>query len=479
MSTSGSSASSMIRNYLNDFKVLKETRSEYWGIQIVNFLDCTIFFALITIAAVFLSEDLGFDDADAGYVVTLFTSATTLFLFISGLVTDWLGIKRSIYIAMFFMFALRAGIAVCGLVETIPYRGALVAGMFFLMAPFMAMMQTVFQAANKRFTTKKSRSAGFTLWYLFMNIGAAAGGFSIDIVRKVLELPNSHLFTMGAILAILCVITTLFFVRNEDQLFGEGEEREEEPTEVQTERKNPFQIAKEVFRESAFWKLTALIALLLGVRAVFAYFYLLMPKYWLRTIGADANIGTLNAVNPILIVVGLILFVPIANKFNLFKMLTYGAMVSALSLFALVVPWQVYSSDIATAHYIMAVIFLVVLSIGEIIWSPKLSEYTAAVAPKGQEGTYLGFTMIPWFLAKTIVSVLSGHMLLRWSPEGIGEKMVEGTVPFWQQPAAMWLILGTFAVIGVVIAIMLKPWFLKGAQWAIEDGKGKAESAEA
>jgi len=39
--------------------VLRETRAEYWGIQLINFLDCTAYFALLTIAAVFLSDDLG------------------------------------------------------------------------------------------------------------------------------------------------------------------------------------------------------------------------------------------------------------------------------------------------------------------------------------------------------------------------------------------------------------------------------------
>ena len=43
--------------------------------------------------------------------------------------------------------------------------------------------------------------------------------------------------------------------------------------------------------------------------------------------------------------------------------------------------------------------------------------YTALLAPKGQEGTYLGLSMIPWFLAKTVVGWFSGDMLTRWSPE--------------------------------------------------------------
>ena len=68
----------LITGYFKDFGVLKGTRREYWGIQIVNFLDCTFYFAMLTIVSVFLSEDLGLDDKHAGYAATIFTSATSL-----------------------------------------------------------------------------------------------------------------------------------------------------------------------------------------------------------------------------------------------------------------------------------------------------------------------------------------------------------------------------------------------------------------
>jgi len=47
----------MIIAYFRDFGVLKDTRKEYWGIQIVNFLDCTFYFAMLTIASLFLSHE--------------------------------------------------------------------------------------------------------------------------------------------------------------------------------------------------------------------------------------------------------------------------------------------------------------------------------------------------------------------------------------------------------------------------------------
>ncbi len=461
----------MIVAYFRDFGVLRETRKEYWGIQIVNFLDCTFYFALLTIATVFLSEDLKLDDRQAGYSTAIFTSATSLMLFVSGLYTDWLGIRRSLNISMVAMLLLRLGVVVVGLVPSLPHRGILASVLFLLMAPFMAAIQTVFQSACQRFTTKRSRAAGFNLWYLFMNIGAAAAGFSIDIIRKLLHLPNVHVFTLGAVLAFLCLLVAMAMIREEKQLVGADETAE--PDKAAVQHKPPWQAVREVIHEPTLWRLLVLIALILGVRAVFAYVYLLMPKYWLRTIGPDAAIGTLNAINPIGIVIGLILFIPIANKFNVFSMLIYGAVVSAFSLFPLALPWRVFSSDIANAHYLMALACMAVLTIGEVVWSPKLYEYTAAIAPKGQEGTYLGLSLIPWFLAKTLVSTFSGHMLQHWSPETVvvngasvplQKAMIEDSLSYWHRPEAMWLFLGAYALAGCIIAVLLRDWLTRGTR---------------
>jgi MFS family permease len=471
-------AGEMIVAYFRDFGVLKETRLEYWGIQLVNFLDCTFYFALLTIATVFLSEDLGLNDRSAGYATALFTSATSLMLFVSGLYTDWLGIRKSLTISMIAMLVLRLGVLVVGLTPSLPHRGLLASVLLFLMAPFMAAIQTVFQSACQRFTTKRSRSAGFNLWYLFMNIGAAAAGFSIDIVRKLLHLPNVHIFTMGVVLAFLCLVVGATMIRQEEQLVGPDEPPEVRKDEAKVERKPPLQAIREVIREPTLWRLLVLIALILGVRAVYAYLYLLMPKYWLRTIGPDAAIGTLNAINPIGIVLGLILFIPLANKFNVFSMLIYGAMISAFSLFPLALPWHWYSADIAWAHYLMALVCMVIVTIGEVAWSPKLYEYTAAIAPKGQEGIYLGLSLITWFLAKTLVSAFSGHMLEYWSPEKVSvrgvsmplqQAMVQHQIPYWHGPEAMWLVLGVYAFAGCVIAVLIRRWLTGGTRLAASE----------
>ena len=501
--------SNPVVEYFRNFGVLRETRSEYWGMQVINFIDHTIFFALITIGVIFFSdsrEAMGWEMTDqrAGLIFTIFGSGTTICLFFSGLVSDWLGIRRSMLVNQLAMLILRAVIVLVSVrQEWFGDMGIwIMATAFCLQAPFLALSQTAFQAANKRFTTAKSRSAGFNLWYLFMNIGAFLAGLLIDLLYLHFELPRVHVFSVGIGTAIVCLFVVFLYIRREDQLIGEDEESKTgdsetsdspdangEPTTKSGEvkRLNPWANTKAVLSEPVFWRFTCLITLLLGVRAVFLYMHLLMPKYWTRVIGPDANIGLLEALNPALVIIGLILLIPILNRFSVYKMLVYGAMISAISLFILAIP--IYGDFTFTAPilgetiwnytYVFSIVSLTVLTVGEVIWSPRLTEYTAAIAPPGQEGTYLGLSMVPYFLAKTIVSLASGYMLARWcakppeeDPLLVRRQLEAGEISFLNGPSGMWMLLAVIAFAGPVVALLLRNWFTKGAHF--ERGEGKA-----
>ncbi len=458
---------SWIVQYFMDFKVLGDNPPAFWAVQFVNLLDSLAYFALLGVLTLFLTQNIMMDKVPTGYVVTGFTIFITLSLFVSGFVTDSLGVKKSLFIAQSLALGTRIVIAACGLIPDLPGRGWIVTAALVLMAPGAAMTQTVFQAANKRFSSKKSRSASFNIWYLIMNIGAMVAGFSIDIVRVTLNVNLSWIFIVGAIAAGVSVLTTLFFIHKTDQVLGEGEESDEAKAAALPKRTG-FALLKAVFGESAFWRFIVLMVAVLGVRAVFAYMYLLMPQYWVEVIeqtgSAKTEQGLLQAINPILIVVGLILFIPIANRFNVFKMLVTGAFISSCSLLVLAMPWQWFGPTMASGYFNMSVVMLIVLSIGELVWSPKLTEYTAAIAPPGQEGTYLGLSMAPWFVAKFAVGFLSGHMLNRWVPSGSGLKtMCGGVDTFWDTPEAMWSVLFIWAVAGPIVALIFKGWLTAGA----------------
>jgi MFS family permease len=68
-------------------------------------------------------------------------------------------------------------------------------------------------------------------------------------------------------------------------------------------------------------------------------------------------------------------------------------------------------------YYVMIFLFIVLLSVGEAFYSPRLYEYTAAIAPKGQEASYMAMSSLPFFLAKLGVAPISGVLLAHFCPD--------------------------------------------------------------
>ena len=68
-------------------------------------------------------------------------------------------------------------------------------------------------------------------------------------------------------------------------------------------------------------------------------------------------------------------------------------------------------------------------------------------------------------------------MLTRWSPETVSvngaavplqQALIHNQVPYWHSPAAMWLVLGGYAMVGCILAVFLRNWLTQGAHWKRE-----------
>jgi len=60
-------------------------------------------------------------------------------------------------------------------------------------------------------------------------------------------------------------------------------------------------------------------------------------------------------------------------------------------------------------YYVMIALFVILVSIGEAFYSPRVYEYAAAIAPKGQEASYGALSYIPFLLAKLLVGTFSAR----------------------------------------------------------------------
>jgi hypothetical protein len=74
----------------------------------------------------------------------------------------------------------------------------------------------------------------------------------------------------------------------------------------------------------------------------------------------------------------------------------------------------------ASQTYAGACGFVIVLSIGEMIWSPRWYDYTMACAPPGREGVFGALALMPLFVAKLPTGILGGYLLQRYCPAAQG-----------------------------------------------------------
>src|SRR5207237_8170563 len=63
----------------------------------------------------------------------------------------------------------------------------------------------------------------------------------------------------------------------------------------------------------------------------------------------------------------------------------------------------------------MIALYISIFSIGEAFYSPRVDEYAAAIAPKGQEASYGALAYIPFLIGKLLVGT-SGWLLAAFCP---------------------------------------------------------------
>ena len=97
-------------------------------------------------------------------------------------------------------------------------------------------------------------------------------------------------------------------------------------------------------------------------------------------------------------------------------------------------------------YYIMTAMYLTVFSVGEAFYSPRVYEYAAAIAPKGQEASYGALAYLPFLVGKLLVGT-AGWILAAFCPE-------HGPRRSW----IMWLIFALAASVAPVGLLALRKY---------------------
>jgi dipeptide/tripeptide permease len=179
--------------------------------------------------------------------------------------------------------------------------------------------------------------------------------------------------------------------------------------------------------------------------------YNLMPLF-MRYVDPDAPMELYTLANPIMIVAFQLLITRLVKRWLPVKTIMLGAIVVTLGMLVNILPSLLFADPNAKTGLLglslpIAGIFMIVsiasMAVGEMMASPRIYEYIGAIAPKGQEGLYLGYQSLPIALASIVGGPIGGRLFARYIQTPLKEGRPVDTV-------TMWLIIVGIGVLSVV-----------------------------
>jgi proton-dependent oligopeptide transporter, POT family len=449
-------------------------------------------------------------------MVMVLTAGIAISMVVLGFVPDRYGVRNALIASFVMLLLgrilLSAAPTVLGLTPNGIWSTLHVVSMLgiFLVLIGYGMYQPAAYAAVRQFTTPKNAAMAYAMLYALMNAGSSLAmlGF-IFRDKEYLNLGITGTFWIYTALTLVSLIATILILSKKtvyDAIAKAKSESTEKPDAKTPEKdvsdkKTPLNEdikLKDIpvtawvvligilftiyFRVSGIGKIVSLIVValipvvifllprqprmkvlnwiathplansrffffifaLMPVQTLFTYNWLILPQYISRAyegwIGDKFEMA--SNLNPVLIFILVPVLTALTSKKNIYNMMIWGTLIMASSAFILALG--------PTLINLFA--YLLIMSVGEAIWSARFLQYATEIAPEGKAGLYQGVAQLPWFLTKFLVPLLySGQMMETYCPPaGI------------QNTGTMWLIFGFIAISTPILLWSTKKWMIKG-----------------
>ena len=453
----------IIMDLTQPFVDLASTSRALLGVNISYVLEGLTYFGVVGLLAIFFNDYVGLDDIDAGRMVGIQTAGITIAMLFLGATVDWIGLRKSLLIALSLMLmgrillTISPDLGIPGL-----WNSAHIIAMLGILGIILGygIYQPACYAGVKQLTNEKTAAMGYAMLYALMNLGGFLPGIISPPVRRAFGIPG--VFWVYAVLTVTGIAVVYFIITKkamekavrESNVGLDGKQKEAEKDEMEgmsKKEKFAYYIKNFPLKDLRF---LYFVFILIFVQTLFAHNWLTIPQYTSRAFQGQTYFGIPNFIednfeffvnlNPILIFILAPMVTALTSKKDTYNMMIIGTLVMASPTFILALGPSLYT----------LLAYITLMTLGEAMWQPRFLQWVAEIAPKNMTGIYMGIGQFPWFLTKVITSLYSGWFLMNYCPEG--------TLPVDMNTETMWLIYGFIAIISPVGLFLAKGWMKKG-----------------
>lgn len=375
---------------------------------------------------IYITEVKDLPDLTLSLVYGIAGIVSMIYLILFGSIPDRYGIKFSLAIGSSVLI-LTAVIFILFLNPIIQFASIAILGPFGLVVSSIAL-----DLGIKHYTSLHYRSLAISLFTAVNYLVLISGGIVIEVLMNSMSKDESTFriifFYCGG--SFLLGLVLSLFIRKLD--YSVYEEKELEHKENKT---NFWKHTRHVLVLKKFWRLTVLVIVVLLIKIIFYQQTVMLPLYMDRDFGDDSHYGLMIIMNQVVIIITLPLFTYFSYFCKPYDIFIYGGLVAVLSL----VPFLFGPS------YLTISLYIIISSLGESLYGPKVLEYSLEISPKGKEGLILALISLPGILSTIVSGVIAGVLLEQYCPDS-------GDRECW----LMWTIVGIMALLGIVILVIFR-----------------------
>lgn len=237
----------------------------------------------------------------------------------------------------------------------------------------------------------------FAIFYMVINIGSVVGRVVAFWVRSAWN-NLSLIFAVALVAAVAAFFVVLLFYRDPDRPAGAPEKP----------RKPVWKILADMFLVLGNLRFTLFLLVSSGFWFLYNQVYNVLPLYVKRVVETDPAMDLYTAANPVTIVLFQLLITKLFGKMKPIRSIVVGTIIIGLSMALNLIP--VYAAggvraltlNLLPLGSLFIVLTVALIAFGELFTSPRTFEWIGALAPKGQEGLFLGYANLPMAIGSLV-----------------------------------------------------------------------------
>lgn len=404
-----------------DVKTLKDGFSRtFWVANVIELFERFAYYGAKAILAIYLAEKVGLGPEVAGTLLGVFTYLLYFMPLLAGTIVDRYGFKKSLLVC-FTIFCLGysllglAGMAYGEQIVAVFGKLGYVSLVLLLTAMGGSLIKPCIVGTVARTTTPDTKSLGYSIYYMLVNIGGAIGPLLAVPVRENFGIEYVLLVSAG--ISFLNILGTLIFYK-------------EPPRPADAPPPKSFgQVLADALLVFTNLRFMSFLLIFSGFWMMFWQIFFALPAY-VRDVLKYPRFEIIETVDAIVIIFLTVPLTALANKLRPITAMTLGFGIASLS-------WFLMGAFTSITVTVVAIAFF---AVGEATQAPRFYEYVADLAPKEQVGTYMGFAFLPVAIGALIAGPLSGYLVKNY----VGSA----------NPGMMWVIVGCIGVASTICMLL-------------------------